>query len=229
MNRYRACIIAMLMVSLCTLRVAAQEEEQEPVKDLKTVSLGFSMDNISASGLELRAGLDLEEFIALGVLWDMGFSSEGGEPATELGVGIWTEAVLLSENNDLPISFIVSGEFMKTRLLSSYLEDNELVKSGTGYLIGATLSRRFVLSEKAAIYAALNGWYRFDTYTLEAEAGSEISFETQITPVTDFFYGLQAAYELALSENMALAVGIQLHLNSEFHFFYGPEIKFITW
>ena len=75
----------------------------------------------------------------------------------------------------------------------------------------------------------IEGWYQFHTYTLEAEAGSGISFETQITPSTDYFYGVSGAYEMTLAENMAIALGLNVHLNSELHIFYGPEFYFITW
>jgi hypothetical protein len=201
----------------------------EPARDLKTVSIGFSMDNLTASGVGLRAGIDLEEFVSLGVLWDMGFTSEGEEPATELGVGVWSDAMLLSEENDLPVTFVIHGEFLKTRLLSGYLEENELVKSGTGYQLGAAVSRRFALSEASALNAAIDAWYQFDTYTLEAEAGSSAAFETQITPATDFFYGLSAAYEITLGANIAIAIGLQVHLNSQLHIFYGPDFYFISW
>lgn len=229
MKRLAVFLLVLLHTFILTIQIIAQDEEAEPAKDLKTISLGFSMDNTSASGVGLRAGLDLEQFISLGILWNMGFTSEGGEAATELAVGLWTDAVLLSEDNNLPITFIVRGEFTKTRLLSNYLEENELVKSGSGYLIGAAVSRRFALSETAGINAVIDGWYSFDTYTLEAEAGSEITFETQIAPSTDYFYGLSVAYEVNVAENMALAFGAQLHLNSGLHFFYGPKIKLITW
>jgi len=218
-----------LLISMVCFRLAAQEEEPAPARDLKSVSIGFTMDNLSASAVGLRAGIDLEEFVSLGVLWDMGFTREGGEPATELAVGVWTDAVLLSEDNSLPISFVIRGEFLKKRFLSSYLEENDLIKSGTGYLLGASISRRFTLSGSSALNAAVRAWYRFDTYTLEKEAGSGITFDTQITPSTDYFYGIAAAYEMTLAENIALAVGLKAHLNSELHLFYGPELHFITW
>lgn len=221
--------LTLLLLLLIYPRAVAQDEETEPARDLKTVSIGFSMDNITASSVGLRAGLDLEEFVSLGVLWEMGFTSEGKEPATELGVGVWTDAVLLSEENDLPVTFIVHGEFLKTRILSSYLEDNALVKSGTGYLLGAAVSRRFILSETSVLGAEIDGWYQFHTYTLEAEAGSGIDFETRITPSTDYFYGLSGTYEMTLAENMTIALGLNVHLNSQLHIFYGPQFYFMTW
>ena len=231
MKKLRTIWTLLLFLIFACVSVAAQEEAEEPEepRDLKVVSVAFEMDSISPSSAGLRASLDLEQFLSLGVLWDMGFTSEGERPATELAVGVWTDATLLSEDNGLPVSFVIRGEFAKTRTLSPYLDENSLVKSGTGYLIGASLSRGFAISGKSALIAAVDGWYRFDTYTLEAEAGSDVTLETQITPSTDYFYGVVVDYEFEVAEKMAISLGLELHLNSGLHLFYGPRFSFITW
>ncbi len=231
MKKHPIALTALFFIAAACAPLFAQEEalKADEPRDLKVVSLGFAMNNLSASSAGLRASLDLERFLSLGVLWDMGFTVEGERPATELAVGLWTDAKLLSEENGLPVSFTIRGEFLKMRSLSAYLDENRLVKSGTGYLIGASLSRRFKISEKSALDVAADGWYRFDTYTLEAEAGSEATLETQITPSTDYFYGVVFDYELTVAEKMAISFGIRLHLNSGLHVFYGPGFSFITW
>ena len=229
MGKYRIPLVACALFAAACVLTFTQDAEPEALRDLKTVSIGFAMDNISAHRADLRAGLNLEQFVSLGILWNMGFAGEGDEPATELAVGVWTDAKLLSEDNNLPVTFVVRGEFLKTRFLSAYLDDNDLVKSGTGYRIGAAVSRKFTISDTSGLNVALDGRYEFDTYTLEAAAGSQTTIETQITPSTDYFYGLAVEYEMRVAGNMALAFGLQLYLNSDLHIFYGPRFSFITW
>jgi len=226
---YRARLLAFSLVVVAAFPAIAQDAEAPAPGEFKTVSLDFAMDNGTASMAGLRAALDLERFLSLGILWNMRFTSEGSRPATELVVGIWTVAKLLSEENDLPVTFAVRAEFLKRRTISPYLDASGLVKSGSGYLIGASLSRKFAVSGRARLNVALDGWYAFDTYTLEKAAGSDIVFTTQITPVSDYFYGLAVEYELPVADNMAFAFGVRAHLNSVLHVYYGPAVTLITW
>ncbi|MBT3275516.1 MAG: hypothetical protein HN368_20335 [Spirochaetales bacterium] len=193
---------------------------------MKMISIAFNMDNLTPANAELRAGLDLEGFLLLGILWDLGFTTEGGDSATELAVGVWTSANLLSEENGLPISFGVSGDFRKMRTLSTYLDTNDLVKSGSGYKIGAVLSKNFPINETSSLDLALDGFYQFDTYTLEARAGSGITFETQISPYTNYTYGITATYVNVLAEDIAISYRLAIHLDKNLRFIYGPGFGF---
>ena len=228
----RKAIFAGLLVAVLLLiagglfaQETEQAEEQNDATD-KAVSILFNMNNLTPSNAELRAGLDLEGFLLLGILWDLGFGTEGGASSTELSVGVWTSANLLSEENGLPVTFTIDGNFRKMRTLSAYLDENDLVKSGSGYKIGAAVSRKLNISEKSDLNLALDGYYQFDTYTLEAQAGSEITFETEISPFTNFFYGATVTIITTLTENIDVSYWVGLHLDKDLHIIYGPGFLF---
>jgi hypothetical protein len=221
-NRIR---IAVLLLILTGGVIFSQEDD---ARDTKAISLGFSMENLSAGLLEARAGVVLEDFLGMGVLWGLGFENVGGSPANDIAVGIWADAALLREDELIPVSVHLTAAFEKSRTSGAYLESNDLMMSSTGYTIGIHAARTFSLSDTWSLTPSLTARYLFTTVTTEAIPGSGSTFDTLIESAAEYEYGLDVVAAALLNEAIALEFGAFLHLNDSFDFLYGPVVGLAT-
>jgi len=193
--------------------------------DGQVLTISAGMDNTAFEGLGLKAGFVIEDFLFIGGDWNMDFITLGEKPGREIYLGICATAALLKADEFFPVSCNVTGSFRKISFTGAYLEENEYVKSGTGFSVEGDIFRDFSLSIPGFIRAGITGGYTSSTYTTEPAGGLSDYSEKQFEENINYWYGLIAGASFVVTEKMVLSVELRGSLDKDFHILYGPAVS----
>lgn len=224
----RSTSVAILSCMLVLIGMTPVVSQESDTTDRQIVSVAFDMIDLRAGSLEVSAGLRLADFLTLLLEWEVGYRTVGEEPATELGLGIATSAELFSQEDGLPVTVSLDGRFQKSRYVGSWLDTQELMRSGTNYTLGGEVSRLFPLGEAWAISAVLLGGFAFDNEITEERPGAGTGFVTTLDTCTDYRIGIAVAAEYHIADLARLRMGLRGRIDRDLHIVYGPLLMFST-
>lgn len=192
--------------------------------------LGFSleMNGIALTSISVDPGLSLEDFLYLGLDWDLGWSEIGGEPAQEVKLGLLCRGLLLEQKDAIPLNVRISGSFQKITFISDYLDTNDLKKSGTGFSVTTEIFRSLQLSKRFAMQFGVVGRYRSYSYVTEPDTGTTDPTLKTFEDTMDYLYGFQGGFSVAFTKNFLLFFNIDLAVNQDYEFIYGPTLGIVS-
>ena len=222
---YRFRLLTLLLFLALPLPCALSAQESE-ADDTRFVTVGFDMADVAPESLRVSAGMKLAEFLTLALSWNVGYRTVEGSSATELGVGLECGAELFTQGEALPFTVVVEGAFLKSRYFGDYFDTNELMRSGTSYRVGGTVSRSFLLAETWSFHTSVVGGFLFDNEITEERPGAGTGFVTILDATSDYRIGLEVAAEYRIAPRAKLILGAHAAVNSDLAVIYGPVLTF---
>jgi hypothetical protein len=217
----------MLMLAAAAAALKAQSTVPGGGADGRRVGICFRMRDAGIGDLDLRAGMVLEGFLELGLGCTVDFTPVDALPSREFTVSVLAGASVLRQDERMPISFLLTGSYGKASFISDSLAAQGLTRSGTGFTVGAELSRDFRLSDAVHLGLSLTGLYESTVYTTEPAGGSAGAIVVA-NPV-NYWYGLRTGLVFVLADGFALSLDVPVALDKDLRIWYGPTLGFLSW
>ncbi len=215
-------LLILLSVPICV----AQNRFLTYSGDSSEIGIGFSMENVSFNAVNFAAGFTIEDFIFLGLIANLNFTSQSGNPAQELVSGFNCKIAVIQQDDIIPLSSLIFGQFLKKNVISDSLQESDLIKTASGFSAGIEIYRDFALGNKINLRLGLGALYSSDNYVTEPEAGLSDSSDRIFEKENSYKYGIDLAVSILLTEKLLLTTEIDIDLNNEFKLEYGLDFYF---
>lgn len=186
-----------------------------------TVAIGAGMAGASFEGVFIEAGTVIEEYLYLGIGWNLQFGLLEGEVLQASVIRGLCTVPIISQDEFMPFSFLLTGVFEKINTESAYLDAQELIRTGTGYKAAVDMVKDFPLSEEVRLRLSLSGVYSSGVMISEAAAGAA----GEVAPVQErydsYLYGLKAGFLARFNEGVVFSMHFNGHLDDSYLFHYG--------
>lgn len=159
------CLICIVVFLVCSFGAFAQGAYLEKGQN------GFGCEAWAMWSLDAFEGVRVVTGYSIAGILDIGFDlgytlgELGGSSASELGIGFAYKANVLKQSPRIPLSLQIMGSYGLVNVSSDYLEANDLIRRGTGYTIGVSLSRNFRITSFWLIRMILLTDYESISYT----------------------------------------------------------------
>lgn len=186
-----------------------------------SVSLGAGMVGASFEGIAIEAGTVIEDYLYLGIGWNLQYGQLEGEALQNSIIRALCSVPLISQDEYMPLSFLLTGVFEKFAGESAYLDANELIRTGTGYKAAIDMVKDFTLSEEVKLRLTLAGVYSSGVMITESIAGAA----SPVTPLQDrydsYLYGIKAGFLARFNEGVVFGMHFNGQLDENYLFHYG--------
>lgn len=183
------------------------------------VAIGVGMVGAAFEGLFLDTGTVIEDYLYLGVGWNLKAGTLEGEAMQQSMIRGMCGIPVLTQDDVIPVSFLLTGIYEKISTTSDYLDTQLLIRTGTGYEAAVDLYRDFTIGSGFLLRTVLSGVYASGVIITEPVVGSVGSAVTE--RYTDYLYGLKLGVLYNLQDRLVLSFVINGHLDGAFGIHYG--------
>lgn len=191
-------------------------------------AIGFGMTGTAIEGLFIDAGTVIENYLYLGVGWNLKQGTLGDLPMQQSMLRGRVGIPIIAQDEVIPISFLLTGVYEKINTASDYLESNELIRTGTGYEAAADLFRDFSLPRGLTLRTGLSGVYAAGVIITESVIGAETEVQAEQEQYIEYLYGLKVGVLYALDKRLVVGLVLNGHLDSDFGVHYGLVVNIST-
>jgi hypothetical protein len=221
MTRLAHLLALSLAMAVLGVTVAAQALPTVAGTGGNQVSIGIGMVNAGFEGLFIDAGTVVEDYLYLGLGWNLKYGQLGGDSMQESLIRGTFGIPILRQDEVIPLSFVLTGSYQKISTTGDYLEANELIRSGTAYTIAVDAYRDFRIMEALVLRPGLSGVYDAGVIITESIIGAASPVAAAQDRYVHYLYGIKVGVLLELDERLVLGTALNGHLDSEYAFHYG--------
>lgn len=185
------------------------------------VAIGAGMVNTGFEGLFIEAGVVIEEYLYLGIGWNLGFGAIEEEEAKDSIIRGVCTIPIISQDDYRPFSVLLTGVFEKISTESAYLDANGLIRTGTGYQAAVDLVKDFRGGEGVLFRSALSGAYSSGVLITEPAVDSVAADDPVQERFTMYLYGVKFGLHTAVNEGMMFGMNFSGQLDDDYRFHYG--------
>lgn len=218
MNRNKTLLLLFILILPATV-LSAQALPSATALGGNRVSIGFGMENIAFEGLYVDTGTVIEDYLYIGVGWNLKLGTLEGESMQQSMLRAFCGLPVISQDDVVPLSFLLTGVYEKINTTSAYLDTAELIRTGTGFQAAADLYRDFALNGGFTLRMVLSGVYASGVILTESVGYTEVTPVTE--PYTEYLYGLKVGILYNLEERLGLGLTATVHLDGAFGIHYG--------
>ena len=146
-----------------------------------TVDVAWIADKLAGFGFS--AGYSISGILDLGMALNVIYDEIEKKEAREINGRILYNVFVFKQQAEIPLSLQIIGSYGLSRISSDPLEEQKLIRRGSGFTIGAILSTDFMLGFRWAIRLGLLADYRSYRYITETEIAIP---EDSVYPVSQY-------------------------------------------
>lgn len=221
MTRLGNLMVVGIIMAFSGLSAAAQPLPAMAGAGGNQVSIGIGMVNTEFEGLFIDAGTVVEGYLYLGLGWNLRYGQLAGDSMQESFLRGICGIMVLRQDEVIPISFFLTGSYEKISTTSDFLESNELLRTGTGYLIAIDAYRDFRLMDGLVFRPGLSGIYSAGVMLTESIIGAASPANVSQDRYAKYLYGIKLGLLFELDERLVLGTALNGHLDSEYVVHYG--------
>ena len=185
------------------------------------VALGFGMAGSSFEGLFIDTGTVIEDYLYLGVGWNLKYGDLGGSAMQQSMIRGVCSLPVLSQDEVMPVSFLLTGVYEKINSTGDYLDASELIRTGTGFKAAVDMYRDFPFGEGLVLRTDLSGIYSSGVLLTESAVGAETEVSPTQERYSEYLYGFKLGILYTLEDRLGLGVTVNGHLDGAFGVHYG--------
>ena len=217
----RACIPAAVLLFFLAVSSGLQAQAVSTActvgKD--RVTLGFGMAGTAFEGLFIDTGTVIEDYLYLGVGWNLKFGTLGEAPLQESVIRGVCALPVLTQDDIIPVSFILTAIYEKINSSGAYLDTEGLIRTGTGYEAAVDLYRDFAVGSGFTLRTVLSGVYTAGVLITEPLVGTTGTTTTE--RYARYLYGIKLGVLYKLEDRLVLSFAVNGHMDESFGIHYG--------
>jgi len=218
MNRHKTLLLMFLFI-LAGAGLFAQALPSATALGGNRVSIGVGMAGAAFEGLFIDIGTVVEDYLYLGVGWNLEFGTLEGEAMQQSMIRGVCGVPVLSQDDVIPVSLLLTGVYEKINTNGTYLDEQELIRTGTGYRAEVDLYRDFSIGSGFTLRTTVSGVYASGAIITEPLVGTEGTTTTD--RYTTYLYGLKLGVLYELENRLVLSLAVNGHLDEAFGIHYG--------
>ena len=220
--------ILLVLLLLAALPAAAQSSYLESGVNGVGVDVvaRISLDAFEQAGL--RAGYSISGVLDLGANLGIRFGGSEGDDTVETRVAILYNVNVLEQSRLVPLSLQIFGSYGLMNVSSDSLSDSSLIKTGTGYTIGADLYWDISLLSVWGIRFGATASYESTNYQTTTEVlppeGSDYPISNRVRNV---IYGGMLGFLFTTIRGVVFAPLVKVVVNQDLDLFFEPQLSLV--
>ena len=233
------CFVAFFVFTICPY-VFSQSAHLENGVNGTGVTIKAVWEPGKLAGVGFHTGYSLSGIMDLGMGLDLFFDEIQGTNTREVNGYIFYNVFVFKQQQWIPVSLQVVGSYGLNHISGEYFDDNGLIKRGTGFTIGAVLSRNFTILPALEVMVGLSTSYRSYRFSTVTEQPPEEIPEPPVEPPVEevpeiryplaeeesnFYYGCLLGISLLPARGPVFSVSVAALLDLDAKFHLEPELS----
>ncbi len=185
------------------------------------VAVGIGMVGSSFEGFSIDTGTVIEDYLYLGVGWNLQHGDLGGSEMQESMIRGMCTLPVLTQDEVIPVSFLLTGVYEKINTISEYLDDSDLLRTGTGFKAAVDMYQDFSFGEGFYLRTVLSGVYSSGVLLTESAVGAAEEVSPTQERYTDYLYGFKLGIIYNLVDHLGLGMTFNAHMDGDLEAHYG--------
>lgn len=228
MNKIKLTSVAILLLLMAAPFATAQSLSTASGGSGNQFALGFGMTYTVIEGLFIDTGTVIENYLYLGVGWNLKQGTLGVLPMQQSMLRGRVGIPIITQDDVIPFSFLLTGVYEKINTTSDYLETAELIRTGTGYEAAVDLFRDFALRKELTLRIGFSGIYAAGVIITESVIGAEADVPAELERYVEYLYGIKTGVLYALDKRLIIGLTLNGHMDADFGIHYGLVVNIST-